>query len=57
MNKQDEEFGERRLISLLLENRRLAPADLQRVLLDALASFAGQPLQDDATLTIVSLLP
>src|SRR5262249_48336571 len=56
-NLQREEFGEDRLIRLLHENRKLSAVELQAVLLNAVASFAGQPLQDDATLMIVSLSP
>ena len=56
-NLQREEFGEDRLIQLLRENKDLPAVDLQAVLLEAVASFAGQPLQDDATLMIVSLNP
>ena len=54
-NKHDEEFGEPRLIRLLLEHRRLPAAELQRLVLEAIASFAGQELQDDATLMIISM--
>jgi len=50
-----EEFGEDRLVRLLLENRHLAAAEVQRAVLDAVALFAGQPLQDDATLMIISM--
>src|SRR5262249_29494373 len=54
-NAREEEFGEHELIRLVLEHRRRAPAELQRILLESLASFAGPALQDDATLMIVSL--
>ena len=49
-----EEFGEQRFIRLLIENRDLPAIELQRLLLDAVAGFTGQGLQDDATLMIVS---
>ena len=55
-NPQGEEFGEDRLIQLLRENKDLPAVDLQAVLLEAVSSFARQPLQDDATLMIVSLM-
>jgi phosphoserine phosphatase RsbU/P len=54
-NSQDEEFGDHRLIQLLLEHQHLPAAEMQRALLDAVASFAGLALQDDATLMIVSM--
>jgi sigma-B regulation protein RsbU (phosphoserine phosphatase) len=54
-NSEDEEFGEHRLIQLLLEHRDVPADQLQQMLLNAVASFAGQPLQDDATLMIVSM--
>jgi sigma-B regulation protein RsbU (phosphoserine phosphatase) len=53
-NGQDEEFGEERLLRLVQEHRELSAGSLQRVLLDELESFAAGPLQDDATLMIVS---
>jgi sigma-B regulation protein RsbU (phosphoserine phosphatase) len=54
-NGRDEEFGDGRLVQLLVEHRHLPAAELQRILLDAVASFAGQTLQDDATLMIVTM--
>jgi sigma-B regulation protein RsbU (phosphoserine phosphatase) len=53
-NAAGEEFGETRLIQFLLEHRQLSSAELRQALLDAVASFGGQALQDDATLMIVS---
>jgi phosphoserine phosphatase RsbU/P len=47
------EFGEDRLTNLLVENRRLPAAELKRVLLDAVTSFAARGFHDDATLVIV----
>ena len=54
-NSKHEEFGEDRLIRLLLGNRQRSAGELQRILWDAVASFTGRPLQDDATLMIVSM--
>ena len=54
MNNDKEEFGEDRLIRLLREHRQLSATELRRILLDSVSAFAGQPLQDDATLMIVS---
>jgi sigma-B regulation protein RsbU (phosphoserine phosphatase) len=54
-NKEEEEFGEERLIDFVRRNRLLPAAELQQNLLATVASFAGQALQDDATLMIVSM--
>jgi len=54
-NSRDEEFGDNRLIRLLLEGRGLGDAELQLKIVEAVTSFAGRSLQDDATLMIVSM--
>jgi len=54
-NNCGEEFGESRLIRLLVEARELGDSELQQKLLEAVTSFAGRSLQDDATLVIVSM--
>src|SRR5262249_2309932 len=54
-NVQGEEFGEDRLVKLLLQYRHMSPAELQKTLIDSVVSFAGQALQDDATLMIVTM--
>jgi sigma-B regulation protein RsbU (phosphoserine phosphatase) len=53
-NAQNEEFGEGRLIELFLQNRQLAAVELRQKLVEAVASFSGETLQDDSTLMIVS---
>jgi phosphoserine phosphatase RsbU/P len=53
-NASGEEFGEARLVRFLQEHCQLSSAELRQALLDAVASFGGQALQDDATLMIVS---
>ncbi len=50
-----EEYGEDRLIDLLVANRGVSGDKLMQMILDAVASFADQGLQDDATLMIVSI--
>ena len=55
MNDQNEEFGEDRLIDLLLQYRHMGAAELHKTVIDADASFARQALQDDATLMIVAM--
>jgi sigma-B regulation protein RsbU (phosphoserine phosphatase) len=53
-NASGEEFGEARLIHFLREHRQLSTVELRQSLLDTVAAFGGQALQDDATLMIVS---
>jgi sigma-B regulation protein RsbU (phosphoserine phosphatase) len=53
-NNLGEEFGEDRLIRLLIEHRQSRAPELQQTLLETVAMFAGRSLQDDATLMIVS---
>jgi len=53
-NEHGEEFGEDRLMQLLVEGRYLSTDALQKSILDAVQAFARQGLQDDATLMIVS---
>ncbi|PYS39469.1 MAG: hypothetical protein DMG14_13830 [Acidobacteria bacterium] len=55
MNDQNEEFGEDRLIDLLLQYRHMGAAELQKTVIDTVASFARQALQDDATLMIIAM--
>jgi sigma-B regulation protein RsbU (phosphoserine phosphatase) len=52
-NSQNEEFGMDRLVRLL-EETAFAPG-LQNEILKAVSSFAGQDLQDDATVLVVSI--
>lgn len=54
-NPKDEEFGERRLIHLLLESRAATARDLQIKILNAAAKFTGGEFQDDATLLVVAV--
>ena len=49
-----EEFGEKRLVSLLESHRDLGAAGLQKRVMEALAEFSGGEFQDDATILIMS---
>lgn len=49
-----EEFGEERLIELLVENRHLDARDLQATIMSAVAEYCGGSFQDDATLIALS---
>ena len=56
-NTYGEQFSEGgRITQLLARSRRQTAETLKNALLDAVASFAGQDLQDDATLMVVSIL-
>jgi len=50
----DEEFGETRLIAAAIEHRACSAPALQARLADAVATFTGGHLQDDATLIVLA---
>ncbi len=50
----DDEFGERRLIDLAVENRSCSAPSLQARLTAAVAAFTGGAFQDDATLIVLA---
>ena len=55
-NPSGEQFGDGgRIADLLARNRRLTSQQLKDTLLDAVASFGHQNLQDDAALMVLSL--
>lgn len=54
-NAQDEEFGEERLVSAIIENRSCSAPALEARLSECVASFTGDSLQDDATLIVVAV--
>jgi sigma-B regulation protein RsbU (phosphoserine phosphatase) len=53
-NIDDEEFGEARLIDAALEHRGCSAPAMQARLSDAVATFCGGRLQDDATLIVLA---
>src|SRR5204862_2655823 len=53
-NSAGAQFGEERLLDLLLRNRDLDAAMLRRKVMTAVADFAGGALQDDATLVVIA---
>ena len=53
-NRQGEEFGEERLLRLLVENRHLAAVALERKIMETVIEFSGDRLHDDATLIVLS---
>jgi phosphoserine phosphatase RsbU/P len=48
-----DEFGEDRLVELLMENRDIDAEDLRDSIVDAVVSFGGGDFQDDATLLVL----
>jgi len=50
-----EEFGEERLLAVLVENRHLNAKDLQARILAEVAEFSGGRFEDDATLVVVAV--
>jgi sigma-B regulation protein RsbU (phosphoserine phosphatase) len=52
---QDEEFGEERLIRLLVENRSAPAQTLQEKILQTATEFTGGDFQDDATLLVIAV--
>ena len=50
-----EEFGEERLVTVLLENRHLSAGELQERILAEVAKFSGGRFEDDATLVVVAV--
>jgi len=53
-NAADEEFGEPRLIEAAVQHRACSAPALQARLEEAVAAFAGGPMQDDATLIVLA---
>lgn len=50
-----EEFGEQRLLHLLVENRARSADELQHIILDAVSEFSHANFEDDATLIVVAI--
>ena len=53
-NLDDDEFGEGRLVAAALEHRYCSAPAMQARLSDAVATFSGGHLQDDATLIVLA---
>ena len=54
-NVAGEEFGEERLVNVVLENRHLSAGELQEKILAEVAKFSGGRFEDDATLVVVAV--
>jgi sigma-B regulation protein RsbU (phosphoserine phosphatase) len=55
VSPQDEEYGENRLLDLLMENHGLGAEELQKKILSTVTEFSGGNLRDDATLIVVAV--
>jgi sigma-B regulation protein RsbU (phosphoserine phosphatase) len=55
VDKNNEQFGEQRLIDLLCEQRHRTPEEVKQIVFDAVAEFCGHDFHDDAALMIVGL--
>jgi phosphoserine phosphatase RsbU/P len=53
-NADEEEFGEARLLTVLQENRRRSPSEIQKEILLAVSGFSRGIWHDDATLLVVA---
>jgi len=54
-NADEEEFGEARLLTVLQENRRRSPSEIQKEILLAVSGFSRGIWHDDATLLVVGV--
>ncbi|HEU5409901.1 MAG TPA: SpoIIE family protein phosphatase [Candidatus Acidoferrales bacterium] len=54
-SRDEEEFGEERLLEILRESRALKAAEIQTSVLARVAKFTGAKFQDDATLIVLAV--
>jgi sigma-B regulation protein RsbU (phosphoserine phosphatase) len=54
-NAEGKEFGEERLIELLINNRSLGTAELQKRVMEAVTAFSGGDFQDDVTMVVIGV--
>jgi len=54
-SRDEEEFGEERLLEILRESRALNAAEIQTSVLARVAKFTGDKFQDDATLIVLAV--
>ncbi len=55
LSKEGEEFGEARLLDLLIEYRSQSAAQLQETILATVTDFSGGNFTDDATLIVIAI--
>lgn len=56
VNGKGEEYGEQRLLHLLIESRRLGATALQEAVVDSMKCFSGGRVKDDSTI-VVAVIP
>jgi phosphoserine phosphatase RsbU/P len=54
-DQEDDEFGEQRLLDLMLANRSLSATELQETIEREILAFGGGELGDDATLLVLAI--
>jgi sigma-B regulation protein RsbU (phosphoserine phosphatase) len=55
VNREQEEFGEKRLVEACLSGRQLSAEVLHRSLFDIVTNFCGGEFEDDATVLVVAV--
>ena len=55
VNAKGEEFGEQRLLHLLIERRHLGATALQETVVDSVKRFSGGRLKDDSTVVVAAI--
>lgn len=57
MNEQREEFGEEKFLDIIAKNRQLSSAQMIKLIINEVKSFAGNyPQNDDITLVVIKVL-
>jgi sigma-B regulation protein RsbU (phosphoserine phosphatase) len=54
-DQNGEQFGEKRLIELLLRNKDRSAEDLKEIVFQAVEDFSGQTFEDDAALMVIAI--
>ena len=55
VNREEEEFGEKRLLEASLRSRHLSAEALHHFLLDLVTEFCGGEFEDDATVLVIAV--
>ena len=55
VNAKGEEYGEQRLLHLLIESRRLGATVLRETVVDSVKRFSGGRLKDDSTVVVAAI--
>jgi serine phosphatase RsbU (regulator of sigma subunit) len=55
VNSKGEEYGEQRLLRLLIERRHLAATALQETVVDSVKCFSDGRLKDDSTVVVAAM--